>query len=49
MVLKSNMDEILPLETVFLVLKSNIYEILPLETVFMVLESNIDLNYLWKL
>ena len=33
MVLKSNIDEILPLESVFMVLESNIDEKLPLETV----------------
>ena len=49
MVLKSNIDEILPLETVFMVLKSNVDEILPLETVFMGLESILIKYYLWKL
>ena len=37
MVLYSNIDEILPLETVFMGLESNIDEILPLETLFMVI------------
>ena len=50
MVLESNIDEILPQETVLMILESNIDKILPQETVFMVLESNIDTkNYLRKL
>ena len=37
MALYTNIDEILPLETVLMGLESNIDEILPLETLFMVI------------